>query len=159
MAASNEDEEEEKRLLSLLNLDTLFLADYDEDTYMKIDEVEICYYSLFWLCSVHDDIYRTTCSELINEKNDNPLWTIAFQQYPKNEDNICGGKNYSCYTMFVGYRSYSDDGDILEDTTDNFNFEGRGLGYLREVLEDCDELMDQDEYCNIKPVKCVRYTN
>jgi hypothetical protein len=76
---------------------------------------------------------------------------LSLQQYPKNEDNICGGENYSCYTMFVGYRSYSDEGEILEDTTGDFNFEARDLGYLREMLDDCELI--EDKFCNLKPAK------
>jgi hypothetical protein len=59
-------------------------------------------------------------------------------------------KLHSYSTLFVGYRSYSDDGKILEDTTDNFNFEKRDSEYLREILEDS-KLIEDEVESNIKP--------
>jgi hypothetical protein len=123
--------------------------EYEEICLYSINKLH-SYYKLFWYCDDHDDIYYTLCADLRPLKKEEIFSRISSSHYPKNENNICGGVEYSCSTLFVGYRSYSDDGKILEDTTDNFNFEKRDSEYLREILEDS-KLIEDEVESNIKP--------
>ncbi len=91
---------------------------------------EIHYYYLFWYCERHDDAYYT-------------IRLPPLELYENWPENLCGfGKCDSSDVMLIGYRTYTKEYELIDDTTHEFNFDKRSGGYEWEYLDLCDLIGD-----------------